>query len=198
MALTTCKECGGKVSTKASACPACGAKTPPRTSTFTWVVTGFIVVLVARCALTADSSPSSTKPVAASATSTPNKPPPAPSAPPDPKFIKELVRIENLTAEVFCTKELRKLKGKKGAPPQPWFDALAQAGRAHGIAGDHLVNIQAGGVVPGMNRCGALAAWGRPEKVNTTTSANSTREQWVYGNGNYLYFRNEILTSIQN
>ena len=26
MAITTCKECGGKVSTKADACPSCGAK----------------------------------------------------------------------------------------------------------------------------------------------------------------------------
>ena len=42
------------------------------------------------------------------------------------------------------------------------------------------------------------SAWGRPQKVNTTTNAYGTREQWVYGGSNYLYFRNGVLESIQN
>lgn len=55
------------------------------------------------------------------------------------------------------------------------------------------------GVTIGMSQADVLAsAWGRPEKVNTTTNAYGVREQWVYGNGNYLYFRDGILTSIQN
>jgi hypothetical protein len=40
--------------------------------------------------------------------------------------------------------------------------------------------------------------WGRPEKVNKTTNAHGTHEQWVYGSGGYLYFDNGVLTSIQN
>jgi hypothetical protein len=43
-----------------------------------------------------------------------------------------------------------------------------------------------------------LSSWGRPESVNKTTNVNGVREQWVYGSGNYLYFQNGILTSIQN
>lgn len=38
MAIVKCKECGGKVSTKAKSCPNCGAKPPKKTSLFTWLV----------------------------------------------------------------------------------------------------------------------------------------------------------------
>lgn len=46
MALTKCKECGGQLSTKADACPKCGAKRPKRTSTETWFFGGLFVLLV--------------------------------------------------------------------------------------------------------------------------------------------------------
>lgn len=39
--------------------------------------------------------------------------------------------------------------------------------------------------------------WGHPEYVNKTVSNSGTREQWVYGNGEYLYFTNGRLTAIQ-
>ena len=41
-------------------------------------------------------------------------------------------------------------------------------------------------------------SWGKPRSINRTTTAYGTREQWVYSNSNYLYFTNEVLTSIQN
>jgi hypothetical protein len=41
-------------------------------------------------------------------------------------------------------------------------------------------------------------SWGRPEHVNRTITRYGVREQWVYGGGNYLYFKDGILTSIQN
>lgn len=44
MALIKCKECGTNISTKAKACPSCGAVAPKRTSIFTWI---FLVVFVA-------------------------------------------------------------------------------------------------------------------------------------------------------
>lgn len=49
MAISSCKECGGKVSTTAAACPHCGAKQPEppkKTSIFTWIVTGFFALVV--------------------------------------------------------------------------------------------------------------------------------------------------------
>jgi RNA polymerase subunit RPABC4/transcription elongation factor Spt4 len=46
MALTKCKECGEQISTKAEACPKCGAKQPKKTSLLTWGVLAFIILVV--------------------------------------------------------------------------------------------------------------------------------------------------------
>jgi hypothetical protein len=64
------------------------------------------------------------------------------------------------------------------------------------------------GVSIGMSEDDVLASsWGRPTKVNRTTSANGYSEQWVYRGfqgkylslpSKYLYFRNGKLTAIQN
>jgi hypothetical protein len=48
----------------------------------------------------------------------------------------------------------------------------------------------------GMTKEMAKLAWGRPNKINNTTTANTVDEQWVYDKGN-LYFTNNILTTIQ-
>lgn len=40
--------------------------------------------------------------------------------------------------------------------------------------------------------------WGYPSHVNRTTTAAGVREQWVYGDGRYLYFENNRLTAIQD
>lgn len=54
------------------------------------------------------------------------------------------------------------------------------------------------GVTLGMTQERVLQSnWGKPRKINTTTTQLGTREQWVYG-GSYLYFENGILTTIQN
>lgn len=39
--------------------------------------------------------------------------------------------------------------------------------------------------------------WGKPYSINTTIDASGKYEQWIYGNGKYLYFKNGKLTSIQ-
>lgn len=55
------------------------------------------------------------------------------------------------------------------------------------------------GVTVGMTAEQVIGSnWGKPSSVNTTTTAYGRREQWVYGtSGNYLYFDNGTLTSIQ-
>jgi hypothetical protein len=59
--------------------------------------------------------------------------------------------------------------------------------------------IKKEGVRIGMTQAEVLASsWGRPDDINKTTTAYGTSEQWVYGHRNYLYFRNGILTTIQN
>ncbi|WP_096435656.1 hypothetical protein [Alteribacter populi] len=53
------------------------------------------------------------------------------------------------------------------------------------------------GVIVGMTVEQVLSSqWGEPNKVNTRTTNYGVREQWVYGNGHYLYFEDGILVSI--
>ncbi|MGQ0711399.1 MAG: hypothetical protein ACT4NV_16835 [Rhodoferax sp.] len=55
------------------------------------------------------------------------------------------------------------------------------------------------GVEVGMTQQDVLdSSWGKPKRINRTTTARGTREQWVYGLRNYLYFEDGILTTIQN
>lgn len=70
MAMMKCKECGGDVSTKAAACPKCGAKTPRKTSLGTKLVAGLLGIGVLG-AVIGNSS----------------KTPPAPRPPEDPKAV---------------------------------------------------------------------------------------------------------------
>jgi hypothetical protein len=52
-------------------------------------------------------------------------------------------------------------------------------------------------VIIGMTTEQVLAAWGTPRAINETISAAGTSAQWVYGDGQYLYFERGILTTIQ-
>ena len=56
-----------------------------------------------------------------------------------------------------------------------------------------------GGVAAGMSAAEVLASsWGKPQSINKTIRASgAVHEQWVYGNRNYLYFENGLLTTIQ-
>jgi hypothetical protein len=55
------------------------------------------------------------------------------------------------------------------------------------------------GVAIGMTEEEVLASsWGKPQSVNTTTTAGGYRAQWVYRGRNYLYFENGVLRTIQN
>ncbi|OIJ22027.1 hypothetical protein BKP45_04945 [Anaerobacillus alkalidiazotrophicus] len=40
--------------------------------------------------------------------------------------------------------------------------------------------------------------WGKPEKVNRTTTANRVREQWAYPNFKYIYLEDGIVTAIKD
>lgn len=55
-----------------------------------------------------------------------------------------------------------------------------------------------GYVVLGFSKQMCIEAWGEPDHINKSTGSWGTHEQWVYGSGNYLYFENGKLTSIQN
>lgn len=42
------------------------------------------------------------------------------------------------------------------------------------------------------------STWGSPSKINATTTAKGTHEQWVYSTSRYIYLDNGIVTSIQD
>jgi hypothetical protein len=77
--------------------------------------------------------------------------------------------------------------------------ALAERVRAAN-AGRDIQAKKREGVRLGMTPEEVLqGSWGKPTRVNRTTNAYGTNEQWVYpGQHNYLYFKNGVLTSIQN
>ena len=56
--------------------------------------------------------------------------------------------------------------------------------------------ISRGEVMIGMSMADARKAWGTPNRVNTTTTADTVGEQWVYPRG-YLYFERGSLVAIQ-
>lgn len=41
------------------------------------------------------------------------------------------------------------------------------------------------------------STWGKPSKINKTTTQYGIHEQWVYSSGRYIYFDNGIVTAIQ-
>jgi hypothetical protein len=49
----------------------------------------------------------------------------------------------------------------------------------------------------GMTPEQARLGWGKPEKINVTSFGRVQHEQWVYSISSYLYFDNDVLTSIQ-
>ncbi len=66
------------------------------------------------------------------------------------------------------------------------------------VAAEDAAKRRRQGVSIGMSKADVLASsWGRPEKVNATLTARVRREQWVYPGGQYLYFDDDTLTSIQ-
>lgn len=81
------------------------------------------------------------------------------------------------------------------AAAQAKQEAAAEAKRA---AEEKRKKKQAG-VSIGMTQQDVLdSSWGKPKRINRTTTKRGAREQWVYGQGNYLYFQDGILESIQN
>lgn len=58
--------------------------------------------------------------------------------------------------------------------------------------------IADGEVRIGFTKEMCIEAWGEPEYINTTTTANGKIEQWVYGWFSYLYFKGNKLITIQD
>lgn len=82
MAMINCAECSAQISSKAKTCPQCGAAPEQKTKRSTWLIVGFLAVVVISFA--GKESPS--QPVANSAPLAPNTQPEQPAAE-DPKAV---------------------------------------------------------------------------------------------------------------
>lgn len=70
-----------------------------------------------------------------------------------------------------------------------------------GLSEENEESILNGYISIGMTKDMVRASWGDPDDINRTTRANYTREQWIYGrtsNRKFIYFENDILTTIQD
>jgi hypothetical protein len=68
------------------------------------------------------------------------------------------------------------------------LDRIEEAAQKKALVADRARRRREG-VSVGMTKDEVLmSSWGRPQHINTTTTSRGSREQWVYGIGNYLYF----------
>ena len=115
--------------------------------------------------------------------------------------------------KLFAAKDFLGAKGVLGVCPGIMDDLklakqAADAEAAHQVAVDAAAKKVAAaekaakkkaGVSIGMTEADVLASsWGKPEKINRSTNKYGTREQWVYGGGNYLYLEDGKVSAIQN
>lgn len=200
MALIKCSECGKDVSDKAGSCPHCGVSPVVAKRSSIGVIKLVMVlvfgVFVFKCVSNMEST---TKYRDIGAGAQPAQATAAPPPPPrSPEVVKEMARLRALDQTAFCTRELTKVKKISGTWPQPWGEAITAVMSDHGVQQAHVEHIKKGSASIGMSPCGALASWGRPQDVNRSTYSFGTKEQWVYGGRNYLYFSNDKLDSIQH
>ncbi len=60
-----------------------------------------------------------------------------------------------------------------------------------------LVLVICGGIQVGMTADQLRESWGKPEEINSTVTASSSHDQWVYGSRRYVYVRDGTVTSWQ-
>lgn len=222
--LGTCRTCNGVVAYGANACPHCGQKDPaskPITKRpFAMIVLSVFAMLVVVVLLGIIGGrgevPSAES--AAQLVIVPAKVDVAePSPPPSTAALAAQFKAERPAMMAAMQKALRAKDYYSSlgygndfkSVADPEFDALwkrviaaeekEMALAPQKLAAQEKAEARKKGVSIGMTREQVKASsWGRPTRVNTTTSAYGDREQWVYGSRNYLYFENGILTTIQN
>lgn len=251
MALMKCKECGADVSTKANACPKCGAPAPKPRSIGPLILAAFAILLVMKLAWPDKAS----EPLAPAAVAALKASAAAPaletaasacratidakkseyvrlldakkyweagSALGDcPERMKDqalidmqngarrLSRLETANdPKAQADARLTAIAGLSAADAAP-LEATrvkleAQAAKDLAVAAARQdaadkKRKRSQGVHVGMTKADVLASsWGKPQEINTSTYSFGVHEQWVYGGRNYLYFKDGILTSIQN
>lgn len=199
MVLITCKECKAQVSDQAGKCPQCGAKAPKTTSRITLAVAGLVLIGVVRCSYNAATT---APPVAQKAA--PAIPAASTESQCQSKMTSTLDAMRSAMKKGDPDTALAVINGcqrflAKGGPMTLYASVVAAARKKQEkeMLADKARRKKEG-VSLGMPQEEVLmSSWGKPERINVTTTASRRREQWVYGSGNYLYFEDGVLTSVQ-
>jgi hypothetical protein len=202
MALVKCEECGNRISDKAQTCPQCGAPvvkgvSPPKkkTSVVTWVVAilfGFWV-FAWFSSREAQQKPAATQPAA-------QKPDPKPLAAValSPEDQTKSADVKSMESAVVCEEVGKNLR----LPPSQKDESyakflLTRAKDDFGVSSEDYYSIRNSKLRTGMSWCSLFAAWGRPDKANSTTTAAGANIQWVYWDNRYAYTQNGLITAWQ-
>lgn len=89
------------------------------------------------------------------------------------------------------------------ATPPQWEGGLGRppASECVGFTERETAAIQKKKVFISMSAQAAKCSWGRPDRINRTTTAYGVREQWVYQYGsrrNYIYIESGQVEAVQN
>ena len=202
MPLITCPDCQKQISDAAPACPHCGrpnsrlaaaASRPAtvvakqETSPVTWgcltmILLVVFVGMISTCADTSSDTPVAPATFNASAVDGPGAPADPPPSP-----------AESLEARVA---NIRSMKSGDCTPPEKWVRNRLKKNPEW--SDDVIATTTCNRISIGMTQDQARAGWGAPEDINRSVYTFGVHEQWVYGSGNYLYFKDGILTSFQN
>ena len=177
MALQNCHECGKQVSTEATNCPNCGAlvKKPIFQRNIGCLPTLFILALTSFIIMWMIK----------------HFVPAGPSLPslsniPSIDSYRERAREADNKANNSVTLSNKGRKIKEKYPD--WSNKFCN------LVSDHQITS-------GMSSTQVRRSWGKPYKINTTSGAWGTHEQWVMNDGigsDYLYFENDVLISMQS
>ena len=112
---------------------------------------------------------------------------------------KKLLLEDLEPASVYYAEQAKKREEERArlaADKQKYQERLSELTKKYGRSA--AKDIMDGYVRTGWGKEKCIESWGKPKSINKSTGAWGVHEQWVYGDGNYLYFENGILTSIQN
>ena len=193
--LSSCRACAGTVSPEATACPHCGAPDPVGAkaaaaaadlSNKRWgcgIILGLLVVF----ALVSQFADSST-PGGAPTTSSPESVSTAPVGVPitSPEVLRANLDSASWTEASGDCKHPSRARLRRLAAAHPEWSAE--------VLGDATCRL----ITTGMTSEQVVAAWGRPDQINSTQLTTSSHEQWVYGDHDFVYLDDGIVTSWQS
>lgn len=108
--------------------------------------------------------------------------------------IKQQAERDKETARKRAEAEAAREEAARKARMKPIEKIMEKYGCSH----DEAYRVLHHEVVLGMTAELCRASWGKPRDINRSTGSWGVHEQWCYSSGNYLYFEDGILTSIQN